>query len=587
MHYYNTLKKLLKKYKNYIWNYKFYTIFFVALIMILISSSEPFFTSKAVSFVEKFIQTNEVNTDSLILFFSLWIAYIIINSFVKYFYSYYLIEKNTIDFYINESKNIKEKVIYMSEKSYVNKKSWKIYKIIDRWLEWVFSSVFLLFLEILPSIISIIFVTIVLFSVNIKMAIATLSVTPILVYVWYFFTSKTKDLQTEVNKKWDLFYTKIWDYLTNLTQVKTLTFENNASNELNKIQIESKKLQLPLSKRWTISWIYVTFLINLTIFLVLWTWILLIKSWEITFAILFLYFAYINFIFYPLSFIFNNLRNLQKHLEGIKNMNDEFENIEQDLDYEFSKDINKIKWKIEFKNVFFSYSEEKEILKNINFTINPWEKIALVWDTWWWKTTITNLILRLYEIEKWEISIDDISIKNFTKKSLRKHIWIVMQDNTLFNTSIENNLRFAKNNATKKEIEDALKKARAEFVFETKDSIKSEIWERWLKLSWWEKQRISIARTFLKDPEILILDEATSALDNKTEKEIQKSLNDLMKWKTTIIIAHRLSTIKKVDRIYVIENWKIVESGNYEELINANGKFYNLANPDNLIMNFN
>lgn len=585
MHYFDTLKKTLTWFKKYIWNLKFYSIFFFALIMVLVSSSEPFFTSKAVSYIENFIKYWNFDSDKLILFFIFWIVFIIVNSILKYLYRYYLLEKNSLEFYISESKRFKEKVIYMSEKAYINKKSGKIYKILDRWLEGIFSCLFIVFLDILPSIISIIFITFVLFYINIKMAVATLLVTPILIYLWYFYTSKTKDLQKDVNKKWDWFYTKIWDYLTNLTQVKTLTFEKNASKEIEKIQTESRDLQLPLSKRWAISEIYVSFLINLSRFLVLWTWFFLVKSWEITFATLFLYFAYINFIFYPISFIFNNLRNLQKHLEWIKKMYDEFENIEQDLDYDYSKNIENIVWKIEFKNVFFSYSNDKEILKNINLTINSWAKIALVWDTWWWKTTVTNLLLRLYEIEKWEILIDDINIKNFKKNSLRKHIWIVMQDNTLFNTSIEANLRFAKENATKNEIIEALKKAKAEFVFESKENIKSEIWERWLKLSWWEKQRISIARTFLKNPKILILDEATSALDNKTEKEIQKSLNELMKWKTTIIIAHRLSTIKKVDKIYVIEKWKIVESWSYEELINSWWKFYNLANPDNYILN--
>lgn len=124
-----------------------------------------------------------------------------------------------------------------------------------------------------------------------------------------------------------------------------------------------------------------------------------------------------------------------------------------------------------------------------------------------------------------------------------------------------------------------------DFVFKQKDWINTEIWERWLKLSWWEKQRLNIARIFLRNPEILVLDEATSALDNKTEIEIQKSLDELIAWKTSIIIAHRLSTIKKVDRIFVLENWQIVEVWNYEELLAKKWKFFELANPDKMVMN--
>jgi len=143
----------------------------------------------------------------------------------------------------------------------------------------------------------------------------------------------------------------------------------------------------------------------------------------------------------------------------------------------------------------------------------------------------------------------------------------VSQDNSLFNLSIEENLRFANPKATKKDVKQALKKAEAHFVFELPEGIKTVIGERGLKLSGGEKQRISIARLFLKNPEILILDEATSALDNTTEKLIQRSLEKLMKGKTSIIIAHRLSTIQHADCIYVLENGQIVESGNYEELM--------------------
>ncbi len=584
MTYLKVLKILLLDFKKYIWNINFYSIIFFWILSVIIGSSEPFFSAKAISFIENFIKTWNIDQKTLVLFFSIWIIFIITNSLVRYFYRFKLADLNALKYYINQSQKYKQKIIYMSESAYLNKKWWTLYKILDRWLEWIFVTILVIFSDIFTSIISIIYVTIILFLINYKMAFATLSVVPVLIFLWYYFNSKTWILQEKVNKKWNSFYGKIWDYLTNLTLVKTLTFEKNISQELNDIQIESLKLQIPLSKKWAIADIYVSFMTNTARFIVLWTWIYLVKNSEITFATLFLYFAYINYLYYPLWFIFDHLRNLQKNIEWVKNLYEEFDNIEQDSELKNSKELKKVVWKIEFKNVSFGYTKDKEILKNINLTINKWDKIALVWDTGWWKSTVTKLLLRLYEIEKWEILIDDINIKDIKKSSLRKHIWIVMQDNTLFNTTILENLRFAKPNATLKEIEDALVKAKASFVFTTEKWLNSIIWERWLKLSWWEKQRISIARIFLKNPEILILDEATSALDNKTEIEIQKSINELLKWKTSIIIAHRLSTIKKVDKIFVIEHGKIVESGNYEELMNANWKFYRLANPDNMMI---
>lgn len=136
----------------------------------------------------------------------------------------------------------------------------------------------------------------------------------------------------------------------------------------------------------------------------------------------------------------------------------------------------------------------------------------------------------------------------------------------MFNTTVLNNLIYSKPNASESEIKSVIKKANAEFIYDLENWLNTEIGERWLRLSWWQKQRLAIARVLLSDPEILILDEATSALDNKSEHIVQEALDEVMVWRTTIVIAHRLSTVKKADRIFVLENWNIVESGKFEDL---------------------
>ena len=197
---------------------------------------------------------------------------------------------------------------------------------------------------------------------------------------------------------------------------------------------------------------------------------------------------------------------------------------------------------------------------------------------------MVNLLLRFWDIDEGAIFLDGEDIRNIKKSSLRSHIGVVSQDNSLFNLSIEENLKFANPKATKKDIKQALINAEASFVFDLPKGIQTVIGERGLKLSGGEKQRISIARLFLKNPEILLLDEATSALDNVTEKKIEKALKKLMKGKTSIIIAHRLSTIQHVDTIFVLENGRVVEQGDYESLMKEQNKFYTLANPDKLIL---
>lgn len=584
MTYFEVLKRVLHDYKNFN-KFWYYMIVVFWIITTLLASIEPFFWAKGIEYIEKFIKEWNLDLNALFIFFGIWIGYIILNSLVRFYYRFNLVDINTLNFYIKYSKHYKDKILSISQWVFLWKKPWSIYKKYDRWIEALFMVIFNVFLDIFTALISIILITWIIFFINYKLAIATLFVVPIFIYMWYYFNHKTRLKQQAIHKKWDRFYGDLSDYVTNLTLAKTLNFEKKAMQNLNVIQDENLSLQIPLSKSWSVADIYTHFMVNISRFIVLWIWIYLISQNEITFWVLFLFYSYIWYIYFPLSFIFSNIKNLQKNLESVKKMYEEFDNIELDVDLPNSKDIQKVKWRIEFKNLNFSYNESKKVLENINFSINPWEKIALVWSTWSWKSTITNLLLRFWDNYEWEILLDWKNIKKITKTSIRKHIWIVMQDNTLFNTSIRKNLELIWDDITEDKIIKALKKAKADFVFNSKDGLETIIWERGLKLSWWEKQRLNIARIFLKNPEILILDEATSALDNKTEIEIQSSLDELLIWKTSIIIAHRLSTIKKVDKIFVMDNWKIIETWTYDELLDKKWYFYKLANPEKLIIN--
>lgn len=559
----------------------------VGTIATFVSSVEPFFAAKWIWYIENYIKTWILESKTLYIFFAVWVWFIIFNALLRFYHRFYLVDVSALKYYVEKSSFYKDKILHVTQWVYLEKKWGTFYKIIDRWVESIFAVIFIFFLEIWVSIIGLVFIMIVILFISPKLTAATLAVVPLFIYMGYYFNGKTRKSQEIIHKKWESFFGYLWDYVTNLTLVKTLTFEKKAKEELEKLHQETLDLQIPLSKKWGIADIYTHFMINISRLLVLLTWIFLIKSGKITFATLFLFFSYIGYIYFPISYIFWSLKNLQKNLESIKKLYEEFDTLPQDIDFEGAQDIEKVSGKIEFKNVNFSYKhdDEKEVLKKIDFTIDPGEKIALVGSTWSWKSTITSLLLRFWEINAGHIFLDGVDTKKIKKSSLRKHIGIVMQDNSLFNTSIKNNLLYAKADATDGEIIYCLKKAKADFVFKQKEGINTEIWERGLKLSGWEKQRLNIARIILKNPEILVLDEATSALDNKTEIEIQKSLDELITGKTSLIIAHRLSTIKKVDRIFVLENGQIVETGNYEELLAKKWKFFELANPDKMVMN--
>jgi ATP-binding cassette subfamily B protein len=237
-----------------------------------------------------------------------------------------------------------------------------------------------------------------------------------------------------------------------------------------------------------------------------------------------------------------------------------------------------IKGYVDFKNVSFSYDGNAQVLQNVTFTVKPGEIIALVGPTGAGKTTIVNLISRFYETTEGNVKIDGIDVKDVTMTSLRGQMGIMMQDAFIFSGTIMDNIRYGRSDATEEEVIEAAKAVNAhEFITHMEKGYFTEVNERGSRLSTGQKQLISFARTLLKNPRILILDEATSSIDTHTEALIRKALETLLKDRTSFVIAHRLSTIRKADRIMVIDDGKIIQTGNHDELVHAPGIYQNLC----------
>lgn len=232
---------------------------------------------------------------------------------------------------------------------------------------------------------------------------------------------------------------------------------------------------------------------------------------------------------------------------------------------------------IEYQQVDFAYTEGNPVLNNISFTIQPGQKVALVGESGEGKTTITNLLLRLYEPSHGSICIDNQNIAQVSQSSLRQNIAVVFQDPSIFSGTIRENIAYANPKASAKDIEKAAEAANAtDFIRKLKDGLDTEIGEKGVRLSGGQKQRLAIARAFLKDAPILILDEATSSLDSKAEALVQQALERLMKNRTTLIIAHRLSTIANVDQIITLQNGTVDEIGTPSQLAQTNGIYASL-----------
>lgn len=284
--------------------------------------------------------------------------------------------------------------------------------------------------------------------------------------------------------------------------------------------------------------------------------------------------AYMIQITMPLNFLGTIYREIR---QAIVDMSEMFDLLEQPAEVEDKNGANELivsNGVIEFKKVSFGYDRERSILKNISFTVKKGQTLAVVGSTGSGKSTIGRLLFRFYDIDKGSIFIDGQDISHVTQESLRRNIGMVPQDIVLFNDTIFYNIAYGKLNASKAEVESVAKAAKIhDFIMELPLGYDTSVGERGLKLSGGEKQRIGIARTLLKAPDLLVLDEATSSLDTRTEKDIKESLLSLGKGRTTIIIAHRLSTISNSNQIIVVEKGEVIESGAHKSLIKLDGVY--------------
>ena len=419
----------------------------------------------------------------------------------------------------------------------------------------------------IPGIVTLILTLIIMFFINFKITLIIFLITPISVFITIYIAKQNKKLTDISNKEYNEMTSYIKEQIELKKYINVEKLENQKEQKINDL---SEKYMKDESKALFYASISnpTTRLINgiITIIVVLYSSFEIMNG-NMTIGIFSTFLIYANRYAKPLneiSQVINRLTISLTSYDSIKELiNEEIE--------EFINSNDEIIGSIEFKNVSFSYNNDKEILKNINFKINNGEKIAIVGPTGSGKTTIIQLLLKFYNINSGSILIDGKNINDINTNILRDNIKVVLQDAHLNNENIKDVLKYS-NDVSDKEIKDLLKRINIKPDFLGMNNNLENITSI-NNLSNGQKQIISMIRAMLSNPKIVILDEATSDVDSLTEKNIESSINELTKGKTSIIIAHRLSTIISADKIIVIDNGKILEEGTHKELINKNGLY--------------
>lgn len=305
----------------------------------------------------------------------------------------------------------------------------------------------------------------------------------------------------------------------------------------------------------------------------------LLMDGALTVGVIQAFFQYVYQAAEPLtevSYMMNSMQSALASLEHIYRMLDE-EEISKDPSV--PEEVKAVRGSVEFRNVRFGYTPDRPLMKGIQFSIKPGQKIAIVGNTGAGKTTLINLLMRFYETDGGDILLDGVDTKRMTRENLRENFGMVLQDTWLFEGTIAENIAYSKPDATRQEIIDAAKAARADFFIRTMpDGYDTMLSDEAENISVGQRQLLTIARVMLCNPPLLILDEATSSVDTRTEMEIGKAMQSLMKGRTSFVIAHRLSTIVDADLILVMKNGTIIEQGSHRELLRKNGAYAELYN---------
>ena len=401
--------------------------------------------------------------------------------------------------------------------------------------------------------------------------------------IMHYFNPKMKDSHSARKKEQDRFTSLVNESVRGIREIKTLGIRNNLLTEMKDIIRTLLKKSIDETNLYCKFSIFIRSLRIVMEVGVFVTGAILLYYGNISLT----FFIAMTYYIYRYMYMMDNLSDLNQTYQKVSVAVSRINEILLNKKYEDEKygniSLKKVKGVIEFKNVYFGYPNEREILKNFNLKLEPNRKIAIVGKSGQGKSTMFNLLTRVFDVNKGSITLDGVDIRDLDEKTLRKNISIIRQEPFIFNRTILDNFKVVNKKIKQDEVRDYTKKAYLDdYISSLPKKYNTLLGEGGVNLSGGQKQRLSIARTLTKDTKVILFDEATSALDNNSQEYIKKTINNLVEDHTVIIVAHRLSTIIDADEIYVVDGGKIVGCGTHENLLKTNKIYKNLYETESL-----
>jgi subfamily B ATP-binding cassette protein MsbA len=414
----------------------------------------------------------------------------------------------------------------------------------------------------------------VLFFIHFKLALITVLILPCYAVTHMAFAGRMRRTSKEVRKKTDEVMANLEESISGVRVVKSFVNERYESDEFKKKVTQHFTLNMTQNLQGTL-WNAIAALVSgVGGALVLWYGGSLIEADELTIGELLMFYAYTAYVFDPIVNLISINVTIQRANAAIDRLFETLDTAPLIHDASGAVAIPSGGGRVQFKNVTFGYSSIAPILHDISMDVEPGMKVGIVGPSGSGKSTLVKLIPRLYETNQGEVCIDGIDVRQIELLSIRTRIGMVPQESTLFSATLADNIRYGRLDATQEEVVEVAKAANIHSFIETLgEGYETRLGEQGIKLSGGQKQRMAIARALLTKPQIIILDDCTSALDSKTEARIQATLHDVLRDRTGFIVAHRLSSVSSCDRIYVLDEGKIVEQGSHDELIQV-GRLY-------------